>query len=361
MVRAAVLHEFDVPLKIEELETTPLGPRDVRVAIEASGVCHSDVTVATGGSPLSLPLILGHEGAGSVLEVGNSVDRVRVGDRLIIGLRPVCGTCFFCIAGQPYLCLLQPEVVQKVRARDGDGAAVLSMAGIGSFATEVIVDERMAVRVETELPAERLCLLGCGVTTGVGAALNTAQVVPGSTVAVIGCGGVGQGVIQGARIAGASEIVAIDPVPLKREAAMSFGATGGIDPSAGDAVEQAREITRGVGFDYAFEVVGIPATMRQAWDVTRRGGTVVIVGMARTGTELTLTGTEVMFEAKRFLGSYYGSTDIWRDLPRLVRLAETGRLDLASMVTRRLKLDEVNDGFTAMQAGDVIRSVVIPS
>ena len=217
----------------------------------------------------------------------------------------------------------------------------------------------MCVKVETDLPAEQLALIGCGVTTGVGAALNTAQIKPGSTVAVIGCGGVGQSVIQGARIAGASRIFAVDPVEMKRKTAEQLGATDLIDPADGDPVEQVQALTGGRGADYAFEVIGLPETILQAYTMARRGGTAVVVGMSAFDATVTLPAFELFYDEKTLLGCMYGGAQVRRDFPRFVRLVETGRLDIGSMVSRRIKLDEVNDAFRAMEAGEVIRSVIV--
>jgi S-(hydroxymethyl)glutathione dehydrogenase/alcohol dehydrogenase len=214
------------------------------------------------------------------------------------------------------------------------------------------------VRVETDLPDAQLALIGCGVTTGVGAALNTAQVRPGSTVAVLGCGGVGQAVIQGARIAGAGRIIAIDPQPLKRKTATQLGATDVVDPSAGDPVEQVKALTGGRGVDYAFEVIGLPETIVTTYNLARRGGEVIVVGMARFDAQFTLPAFDVFYSQKTLKGSKYGSAQVRRDFPRFVELIETGRLDISSMVSKTIKLDGVNDAFRAMEAGEVIRSVI---
>jgi S-(hydroxymethyl)glutathione dehydrogenase / alcohol dehydrogenase len=245
------------------------------------------------------------------------------------------------------------------RAKRPDGTPVPGFAGLGTFSDAMTISEAQAVKIETDLPDDQLALLGCGVTTGVGAALNTAQVEPGSSVAVIGCGGVGQSVIQGARIAGAGRIIAVDPVELKREAARNFGATDTVDPAKGDPVSRIQALTGGRGADYAFEVIGLPETITQAFSAARRGGTAVVVGMPRMDSMVTFPGFAMFYEEKRLLGCVYGSAQVRRDFPRFVHLVETGRLDLGTMVSRRIKLDEVNDAFTAMKAGEVIRSVIV--
>jgi S-(hydroxymethyl)glutathione dehydrogenase/alcohol dehydrogenase len=329
------------------------------VHIDASGVCHSDVTFASGGTRTKIPLILGHEASGTILEIGADVSRVQVGDKVVCSFVPACGSCWFCLRDQSNLCERAIEQYLAPRGLRSEGQVVYGMTGLGTFSDEMVTGESMVVKVETDLPAEQLALIGCGVTTGVGAALNTARIVPGSTVAVIGCGGVGQAVIQGARIAGASRIFAVDPVELKRKTAEQLGATDLVDPAAGDPVEQVKAATGGRGSDYAFEVIGLPETILQAFNTARRGGTIVIVGMPRAGETVTFPATQLFIEEKKMLGCFYGSAQVRRDFPRFVALVETGRLDVGSMVSRRIKLDQVNDAFAAMQAGEVIRSVII--
>ncbi|MBA2281159.1 MAG: Zn-dependent alcohol dehydrogenase [Actinomycetota bacterium] len=357
-MRAAVLNAYEQPLEIEELTSPDLGPNDVRMRIDASGVCHSDLTVQKGGVPFPPPIILGHEGAGTILEVGDAVSRVKVGDKVICSFVPACGNCWYCLHDQSNLCEMSGETMFVVRGLRADGSGVLGMTGLGTFTDEMVTHEAMVVKVETDLPAEQLALIGCGVTTGVGAALNTAKVQPGSSVAVIGCGGVGQAVIQGARIAGAGRIFAIDPVEMKRKSAEALGATDLIDPSAGDPIAQVQAATGGRGADYAFEVIGLPETILQAYGTARRGGTVVIVGMNRFDATVTFPAFGLFADEKRTLGCMYGSAQVRRDFPRFVGLVETGRLDVGAMVSSRISLDQVNDAFRAMEAGEVIRSVI---
>ncbi len=356
-MRAAM---FTGTLELSVEDVTPLdpGPSDVVVRIGASGVCHSDVSAANGTLPTPSPCILGHEGAGVVEWVGAEVTRVAVGDHVIASFVPACGNCFWCLHGQSNLCAMGNEVFVTPKATRADGSIAISMTGLGTFADQMTCNQANVVKIDTDLPDAQLALIGCGVTTGVGAALNTARIVPGSTVAVIGCGGVGQAVIQGARIAGASRIFAVDPVELKRKTAESFGATDLVDPGAGDAVAQVMELTGGIGADYTFEVIGLPETITQAYAMARRGGTAVVVGMPKWDSQVTLPGFELFYGEKRLLGCVYGSAQVRADFQRLVDLVETGRLDLGSMVTARIGLDDVNDAFRAMQAGEVIRSVI---
>ncbi len=358
-MRAAVLHAYNEPMVIEDITFAEMGPRSVRVRVDASGVCHSDVSAAQGKVPMGTPLILGHEGAGTVIDVGPEVTRVKKGDRIIASFVPACGDCFYCLNDQSQLCEGMGAVGFSAKGTLKDGAEIRAMTGLGTFAEEMQVDESQCVKIETDLPSEQLALIGCGVTTGVGAALNTAQIKPGSTVAIIGCGGVGQSVLQGARIAGASRIFAIDPVELKRKTAEQLGATDLIDPADGDPVEQVKALTEGRGADYAFEVIGLPETIQQAYAMARRGGTAVVVGMSAFDATVTLSAMELFYGSKSLLGCMYGGAQVRRDFPRLVSLVETGRLDIGAMVSRRIALDEVNDAFRAMEAGEVIRSVIV--
>jgi S-(hydroxymethyl)glutathione dehydrogenase/alcohol dehydrogenase len=358
-VRAAILTDYNQPMVVEEVAALGLGDRDVRVRIDASGVCHSDLTIANGGIPMPTPIILGHEGTGIVTEIGSEVSRVKTGDRVIVSFIPACGNCWYCLHDRSNLCEHSNDLMLSNKGTRPDGSSVFGMMGLGMFADEVGCEESMVVKIESDLPAEQLALIGCGVTTGVGAALNTAQVEPGSTVAVIGCGGVGQSVIQGARIAGASRIFAVDPVDMKRKMAEQFGATDLIDPANGDPVEQVKAATGGRGSDYAFEVIGLPETILQAYNTARRGGTVVVVGMPRFDATVTFPAFQLFSDEKRTLGCMYGSAQVRRDFPRLVSLVETGRLDIDSMVSRRIGLGEIDEAFRAMQAGEVIRSVIV--
>ncbi|MBM3674627.1 MAG: Zn-dependent alcohol dehydrogenase [Actinobacteria bacterium] len=356
-MRAAIF-TGETKLSVEDVTSIEPGPNDVVVRIGASGVCHSDLSFMNGTIAMPPPCILGHEGTGIIEWAGPEVTRVKVGDHVVASFVPSCGHCFWCLNGQSNLCSLGEETMLKPKATRGDGSVAISLTGLGTFADQMTAHEASVVKVDTDLPDEQLALIGCGVTTGVGAALNTAQVTPGSSVTVIGCGGVGQAVIQGARIAGAARIIAVDPVELKRKAAEQLGATDLVDPSAGDAIAQVQALTGGRGVDYAFEVIGLPDTIVQAYEMARRGGTAVVVGMPRMDSSVTLGGFSLFYAEKKLLGCVYGSAQVRRDFPRFVELVETGRLNLADMVSRRIGLDEVNDAFRAMVAGEVIRSVI---
>jgi len=345
-------------LSLEQLKPNPPGPRDVIVEVRASGVCHSDLSIMRGYVPVPPGMVLGHEGAGRVVEVGGEVSRVQKGDRVIASFVPACGACWHCLREQTELCECEAEIGMAMRGSRPDGSPYFCMTGLGTFAETMTVNESSVVKVDTDLPDAQLALIGCGVTTGVGAALNTAKVRPGSSVAVLGCGGVGQAVIQGARIAGAGRIIAIDPQELKRKTATKLGATDVIDPSKGDPVDQVKALTGGRGADYAFEVIGLPETILTTYNLARRGGEVIIVGMARFEAQFTLPAFGIFFEEKTIRGCKYGSAQVRRDFPRFVDLIETGRLDTSAMVSKTIKLDGVNDAFRAMEAGEVIRSVI---
>jgi S-(hydroxymethyl)glutathione dehydrogenase/alcohol dehydrogenase len=357
-VRAAVFTEVGAPLQVETVTNDSPGPQDVVVRLSATGVCHTDLAIMNGDLPWPAPSILGHEGTGVVEAVGSAVTRVRPGDRVVGAGVPACGDCFYCVGGQSHLCEQTFTSAARERAVRGDGARMSGFGGLGTFAEAMTVDESSLVPVQTDLPAEQLALIGCAVPTGVGAALHTAAVTPGSTVAVIGCGGVGQCVVQGARIAGAARIIAVDPMANKRAAAGRQGATDVVDPAAADPVQQIRELTSGRGVDVAFEVVGRPDTIEVAYRAARRGGVVVVVGMPAADAQVSFSAFELFVDAKEIRVSTLGGTQIRRDIPRLVALAETGRLDLSAMVTRRYPLERINDAVSAMVAGEVIRGVI---
>ena len=358
-MRAGVFIGVDQPLSVEDLTPLPPGPYDVVVQIDASGVCHSDAAVNGGHLPWAAPSILGHEVTGIVIDTGSQVTRVRVGDRIVSSGLPACSNCFYCVRGQTHLCEHTFSLSDTPRARRADGTEIPAFASLGGFADLMTVPEISIVAVQTDLPPEQLALIGCAITTGVGSVFNTAQVAPGATVTVIGCGGVGQSVLQGARIAGASRIFAVDPIPMKREAAAFQGATDLIDPAEGDPVEQIRERTGGRGTDHSFEVVGRPETILTAYRSARRGGVVTIVGMPSADSTVSFNGLELFLDAKEIRVSNMGSSQIRSDFPRYVALAETGRLDIGSMISRRIALDDVNDALRAMDAGEVIRTVIV--
>jgi S-(hydroxymethyl)glutathione dehydrogenase/alcohol dehydrogenase len=355
-MKAAVLTELNKDLEIrDDIEVANLGPRDVRVKIVSSGVCHSDVSVQNGTIPSATPVVLGHEGAGIVQEVGDAVSTVAAGDHVILSFIPACSVCTPCLRRQSYLCEeTGPQSVASHFTMGGN--PIGGMTGLGTFAEELIVGEPGVVKIDTDVPLDIAALIGCGVTTGVGASINSAGITPGSSVVIFGCGGVGISAIQGARIAGASAILAVDTVESKLEHAKHFGATHVATP---DGYEDAKNsITGGEGFDFALECIGNPKTIRATYDAARRGGTAVIVGVGRIEETLEFSAFEFFYADKTLRGSLYGSSNVRTFMPELLRLWRADKLDLESMITRRIKLDEVNEAFRAMQAGEVIRTVI---
>jgi S-(hydroxymethyl)glutathione dehydrogenase/alcohol dehydrogenase len=333
-----------------------------RVRIDATGLCHSDLTIQSGdGYRPPLPLVIGHEAAGVVTEVGPGVSRVRPGDRIIASWCPQCDECFFCRRGQGFLCERRGEFSDPTRNQLGraDGSRANTAVGLGTFATEICTHESMLVPVKTSLPTEQLALIGCGVTTGVFAALNTARVQPGSVVAVLGCGGVGLSVVQGARIARAARILAVDPVASRRAAALDAGATEVFDPAAAGTVAQLQSATEGRGVDYAFEASGRRDTYLDAMQATIAGGMTVFVGGASMSAGPLQLTMEELHRPRALVGCAYGSANVRTDFPRLIELVESGEIDLGSMITNRLPLERINGGIAMLRNGDGIRTVIV--
>jgi S-(hydroxymethyl)glutathione dehydrogenase/alcohol dehydrogenase len=357
-MKVAVAYEAGQPLVLEDLPVPGIGPRDVLVRVSASGICHTDLHVIEGKSALPLPIVPGHEACGIVEETGPQVRRVKPGDRVLASVAPACGECWWCVNGMSNHCELNAAKAAP-RFRLADGRTAGAVCGLGTFAEAMVVHEASLVPVHTSLADEELALLGCGVTTGLAAALNTAGVTPGSSVAVIGCGGVGQSVIQGARIAGAAVIIAIDPVPDRREGALRVGATHAVDPTEGNPVEKVRVLTHDRGADYSFEVVGRPELMVQAFEMARSAGSVTLLGMPAVTDKLTLPAIQAVFSGKRLSGASTGGAQILRDFPRFIGLAESGRLDLTSMVSQRITLDEINKGIDLVHRAEGVRTVVV--
>ena len=357
-MKAAVLYEPKTPLKIEELDLNEPGPGEVLVKLMASGVCHSDWHIVKGDWTYHvLPTVLGHEGAGVVESVGHNVSGVKPGDHVILSWKPSCGVCEMCQKGWPNLCDRSPVVSSKPSVR-GTGALINQLAGLGTFANYTVVPEVVAVPIDKDIPFAQAALVGCGVTTGVGAALNTAQVQPGSTVAVFGCGGVGLNCIQGAAIANASTIIAVDLLDNKLEMAREFGATHTVNASREDPVERIKELTGGQGAHYAFEAIGIAAEpFVQSIQCTRKRGITVWVGHAPVNTPVTIDARELMPE-KSVIGSMYGTARPQIEFPRLLNLYKAGKLKLDELITRRFPLEEVNSAFEVLSKGEVARSVL---
>ncbi|MFD6205614.1 Zn-dependent alcohol dehydrogenase [Streptomyces rubiginosohelvolus] len=356
-MRAAVLHEIgQEKLEVlDDVEAVGFGPGKVKLRIRATGLCHSDVSAMSGVLPQPAPFIPGHEGAGEVVDVGDGVTGLSAGDRVLVCWLPACGDCPSCKRGQTHLCLagFMNAGTPNFKRPDGD---VFGFAGTGTFTEEVVVGAGCAVPIPDDVPFEIAALIGCGVTTGLGAAINTAQVEAGSSVAVIGCGGVGISTIQGARVQGAAQIVAVDPVASRREAALRFGATEAVAP--GELADAKQRITGGEGFDYVFEVVGKSATARTAYENTRRGGTLCVVGAGAMDDTFQVNMFELFFDEKRILPSMYGGGDVLRSYERAIALWRAGRIDLESMITHRVRLDGINDALDQMRTGEALRTCI---
>lgn len=356
-MRAAVLHEIgQEKLEVlDDVEAVGFGPGKVKLRIRATGLCHSDVSAMSGVLPQPAPFIPGHEGAGEVVDVGDGVAGLNAGDRVLVCWLPACGECPSCKRGQTQLCLagFMNAGTPNFKRPGGD---VFGFAGTGTFTEEVVVGAGCAVPIPDDVPFEIAALIGCGVTTGLGAAINTAKVEAGSSVAVIGCGGVGISTIQGARVQGAAQIIAVDPVASRREAALRFGATEAVTP---DGLADAKQrITGGEGFDYVFEVVGKSATARTAYENTRRGGTLCVVGAGAMDDNFQVNMFELFFDEKRILPSMYGGGDVLRSYERAIALWRAGRIDLESMITHRVRLDGINDALDQMRTGESLRTCI---
>lgn len=358
MTWAAVLRATGTPLDVTRIELAPTGRDQVRVRLRATGVCHSDLSICRGGLRHPLPAVPGHEGAGVVVEVGSNVTSVAPGDHVTLNWTPSCRACFFCAKGEPWLCERAAADSLAAPYATSDGEALAPVLGSGAFAEETLVLERAVVKIPPDVPFEIAAIVGCAVTTGFGAAVNTAKVRPGDTVAVIGCGGVGLSIVQGARWAGAETVVAVDLNDEKRALAKDVGATHTLDGD--DDVEAAvRELTAGRGVDHAFEAIGRSATIRTAYRITRRGGSTVVVGAGRHDDKVEFSALELFFQARSIVGCVYGSADVARDFPRILGLYASGELDLDRLITTRIPLDDVNAALDAMEAGEGARSVVV--
>lgn len=360
--RAAVLHEVGKPLVIERIRMTGLRRGDVLVRIRASGLCHTDLEVMQGSLAYPLPIVLGHEGAGVVEAVGEGVTQVAPGDHVVCSWNPHCGRCFYCERDQPILC--EPFLANQRQGRLPDGATRYTLGGkpvhhfsvMSSHAEYCVVPESGAVRVPREIPFDRACLIGCGVMTGVGAVARLARVEAGSSVAVIGCGAVGLNCVQGARIQRAATIMAIDTDAAKLAMARSFGATHAL-PADEATIEAVKSLTAGRGADYVFESAGAEAALQLMLECVRPGGQAVILGKTGVNRKVSLRFGSLMGE-KHIVRSSYGGARPRRDFPWLAQLYLAGELKLDDLITRRIKLEEINSGFEAMARGELVRAVV---
>jgi S-(hydroxymethyl)glutathione dehydrogenase / alcohol dehydrogenase len=357
-MKAAVFHGPQKPLTIENVDIAQPIEREVLVRTVASGVCHSDLHFVDGYYQFPTPAILGHEAAGIVEAVGPHVTEFTPGDHVIACLSVFCGHCSYCLTGRTHLCQSRPvRTPQQPPKLTWNGSPVNQFANLSAYAEKMLVHENGLVKVKNDMPLDRAALIGCGVTTGVGAVLNTARVEAGATVAVYGAGGVGLAVIQGARIAGAGMIIAVDVFEKKLAQARELGATHAVDASKVDPVKTIREMTGG-GVEYAFEAIGLKKAAEQAFECIRPGGTATVIGMIPVGQKLELEGS-VFLREKRIQGCSMGSNRFKVDMPKYVDFYQRGLLRLDEMITRRGKLEDVNDAFRAMKAGEVARTVLM--
>src|SRR3954467_2112958 len=359
-MKAAVLHEVNKPLVIEDVSLPNPGPREVLIRTRVAGLCHSDLHFMEGLYPHPLPAVLGHESAGVVEKVGSDVTYVKPGDHVVTCLSVFCGTCDNCTTGRTVLCTdttVKMMPGQSNRMQWSKPEKLHQFLNLSSFAEQMLVHENAIVKIKKEMPLELAALIGCGVITGYGAVVNTAKVTAGETVAVVGCGGVGMAAINGAAIAGAGRIIAIDTNPAKLQLATKLGATDVVDPRNGDVVAQVRELTKG-GVHHAFEVLGRKETAEQAFAMLAPGGTATIVGMIPFGQKIELHGFDFLRE-RRIQGSSMGSNHFRVDMPRLIEFYMRGKLHLEDWISAKLKLSEINEGFANMKAGKTLRSVIM--
>lgn len=360
-MRAAVLYDNNQPFKIEPVELQTPHAGEVVVKIAASGVCHSDLSIQRGVLPMKMPLIIGHEGAGIVEAVGQGVSSVHAGDHVVLTWLSSCGLCRDCARGKPHLC---EKAAASMNGTMADGSTRFKVNGedmrhwCGTFSEYTIVPEQAVIKIRRDVPLTSACLVGCGVMTGVGAAMNTAQVAPGDHVAVVGCGGVGLNVIQGAALCGAEMIIAVDLSPAKLEMAKAFGATHVVNSNEGKFVDQIKSLTNRKGVDYVFEAIGHPDVIQDAFYAVRRGGKLVIVGVPPVRAPLSFPAYAFPLDEKGVIGSYYGSPRFRFDMPRILDLYMAKKLKLDELVSRKIRLDQINDAFEWMEKGEVARTVI---
>ena len=356
-MKAAVLYAPNQPLVIEDIEVDEPQANEVLIKTSATGVCHSDLHFMEGKWMYPMPVVLGHESAGVVEKVGAGVTNVKAGDRVVVAFVQSCGNCDRCTTGRPNLCSNGQSLNRMGRIKL-NGQPIMQFAGMGAFAEYQLVSNKACVKVPDGVPMEVASLVGCSVMTGVGAVTNTVKLQVGQTIAVIGCGGGGLNIIQGAKLAGASRIIAVDMLESKLAAAKEFGATDVVDASGGDAVAQVTALTGG-GVDYAFEAIGLMKTASQAFEMARRGGQAVIVGMLPLAEQLTIPNAGMSFLGEKgIVGSYYGSTRQTYDMPWLMELYRQKRLKIDELITRTYELGQINEAYDALKGGEVNRSVI---
>ena len=361
--RAVICRELDKPVVVERITVDSPARGEVMVKLAACGVCHSDLSATNGTIALQLPLILGHEAAGEVVEVGEDVGSLKLGDHVVSSFIYMCGKCRYCAMGRPVLCIEQGKALTTLpdgtlRTHDAQGNALNVFSGCGVMAEYATLSVDNVVKIDSTIPLDRAALVGCAVTTGVGAVFNTARVIPGSSVAVIGCGGIGLNVIQGARIAGARMIIAIDTLSTKLEMGKQFGATDTLlAKPAEDLVKPIKKLTGG-GADYAFECVGSGELAALSFRVIGRGGVAVVVGVAKPSDSTSVRTMTLPFEEKTLTGSYFGSCVPRIDFPRMLGLYTAGRLKLDELITHRYKIDDAAQAFADLESGKNARGVI---
>lgn len=358
-MRAAICYEFGDPLRIEAVTLDPPQRGEVKVRVAATAICHSDVHYIKGEWNITRPFVPGHETAGVVEAVGDDVTLAQPGDRVVVSLLRSCGRCEFCQRGQPQHCAAQWPLDSESRIRSSQGEAIKAGTRVGGFAEYAIVDQSQVVRLPEEIALETASLLACGVITGVGAVINTAQVEPGSTVVVIGVGGVGLNAVQGAALAGAGHVITVDLLDNKLEAATQLGATHVINASQDDAIEAMLAITSGRKADHVVVTVGSDAAIQQALRMVRPGGTVTLVGMPPESVKSGIRVRFFAFNGVRLLGSFMGSTRLQIDVPRLIDHYLHGRLLLDELITARYPLDQINEAIASMERGEALRNVIV--
>ncbi|MBX3619849.1 MAG: Zn-dependent alcohol dehydrogenase [Rhizobacter sp.] len=362
--RAVVVREVNGPITVETLQVKAPGPNEVMVKLAACGVCHSDLSAANGTIQMALPLVLGHEGAGIVTQVGSAVTEFAVGDAVLSSFVSMCGRCRYCATGRPQLCdqparnaLAAPGAEPRFRSTAGEAFNVFAACGVMAEYATLAVDS--VVKIDKSMPLDKACLVSCGVMTGVGAALNTAQVQPGSVCVVFGCGGVGLSAIQGCRIAGASMIVAVDTSDLKLQMAQDFGATHTVNARSADDVVKAVVKLTGGGADYAIECVGVGAVVAQAVNVLAKGGMAVTVGVSAASDSAPVRTLAMTAMERSLKGSYFGSARPREDFPRLIKMYRTGQLKLDELITRTYTVDEAPQAFDDLAQGRNARGVIL--
>lgn len=364
-MKAAILHQAGQPLSVEDVEVHPPQRGEVQVRMYAGGVCHSDLHVMKGDLFMPVPIILGHEGSGIVEAVGDGVTSVAPGDHVIPIWRVSCGTCEYCTGGRPALCDVGTEMRVTGLMPDGttrfslDGTPVRHFAGVSTFSQMSTMPEAAVLKIPQDFPLDKAALVGCGVITGVGAVVNAARVKMGSSVAVFGCGGIGLNAIQGARMVGALKIIAVDVAAQKLEYAQTMGATHLVNASTDDPVTAIKDLTRGKGVDYAFEAIGLTHTIEQAYAVTRKWGTCVVIGVTRADVRVNINANEMVYSEKTLMGSLYGSSRPKVDILNLLEMYREGKLLLDELLTRTYPLADINEAYAALERGEVARSLVL--